>query len=106
MKVQGSNDVLSMAINKPEYSGRVRGVGGYVTPTQYFGIPTQSSRAIQLQLQQWFLQQQKMWEAQNRQMHEFYLAKIQELQSGQKVNMNDQRPNIFSPPQPFVPFPP
>ncbi|KAA0054543.1 putative serine/threonine-protein kinase nek2 [Cucumis melo var. makuwa] len=31
-----SNDVLTQALGTKEHNGRVRGVGGYVTPTTYF----------------------------------------------------------------------
>ncbi|PRQ24318.1 putative transposase, Ptta/En/Spm, plant [Rosa chinensis] len=39
LKVDGSNDVLTMALEISEHGGRVRGVGGYVTPTVYFNQP-------------------------------------------------------------------
>lgn len=35
----GSNDVLSAVLETPEHSGRVRGVGSFVTPTTYFNLP-------------------------------------------------------------------
>lgn len=38
-KPSGSNDVLYAALGTPEHSGRVRGVGGFITPTQYFNMP-------------------------------------------------------------------
>lgn len=33
-----TNDILTQALGKPEHSGRVRGVGAYVTPTSYFNL--------------------------------------------------------------------
>lgn len=39
LKVEGANDVLTMALNTPEHSGRVRAVGGNVNPHVYFNIP-------------------------------------------------------------------
>lgn len=40
-KPSGSDDVLSTALQTPEHSGRVRGVGGFVTPSAYFNLPKQ-----------------------------------------------------------------
>ena len=34
----GQKDILGMALGNPEHSGRVRGVGGMVTPTTYFNL--------------------------------------------------------------------
>ncbi|XP_050936273.1 uncharacterized protein LOC127144405 [Cucumis melo] len=33
---ESPNDVLTQALGTPEYDGRVRGVGGFITPTIYF----------------------------------------------------------------------
>lgn len=32
----GSEDVLTTALQTPEHTGRVRGVGGFITPKQFF----------------------------------------------------------------------
>lgn len=37
--LEGSDDVLTMALGTPEHSGRVRGVGAGVTPSCYFNLP-------------------------------------------------------------------
>ncbi|KAK1361442.1 hypothetical protein POM88_045916 [Heracleum sosnowskyi] len=36
----GSEDVLTKALETPEHSGRVRGVGSFVTPSMFFNLPT------------------------------------------------------------------
>ena len=36
--IEGTNDVLTLALGTPEHSGRVRGVEGFVSPTSYFGL--------------------------------------------------------------------
>ncbi|KAL6199643.1 hypothetical protein ACLB2K_029426 [Fragaria x ananassa] len=38
-KFEGHVDVLTTALGTPEYSGRVRGVGGFVKPEAYFHLP-------------------------------------------------------------------
>ena len=38
-KPSGDSDVLSAVLETPEHSGRVRGVGSFVTPTTYFNLP-------------------------------------------------------------------
>ncbi|XP_074346995.1 uncharacterized protein LOC141685814 [Apium graveolens] len=35
----GTEDVLTTALQTPEHAGRVRGVGGFVTPTAFFNLP-------------------------------------------------------------------
>lgn len=44
-------DILSLALNKSEQSGRVRGVGGSTTLNQYWGKPSQTRRGFELQTQ-------------------------------------------------------
>ncbi|KAL0553573.1 hypothetical protein IC582_007473 [Cucumis melo] len=39
-----SNDVLTQALGTKEHNGRVRGVGGYVTPTTYFNLVKKTSK--------------------------------------------------------------
>jgi hypothetical protein len=39
--IEGSNDVLTQALGNPEHSGRVRGVGGFSSLSNYFGLPRQ-----------------------------------------------------------------
>jgi hypothetical protein len=49
----GREDILTMAIGKPEHCGRVRGVGGGVGLKQYFGSCSnkgQNSRVITTQI--------------------------------------------------------
>ncbi|XP_040369464.1 uncharacterized protein LOC121051309 [Rosa chinensis] len=41
LEISGSSDVLSQALETPEHSGRVRGVGGFVNPSTYFKLPKQ-----------------------------------------------------------------
>jgi len=41
----GRQDVLTAAIGRPEYPGRVRAVGAGVTIKQYFGLAPRTSRS-------------------------------------------------------------
>lgn len=50
-KPSGSEDVLSTALETCEHSGRVRGVGGFVTPSVFFNLPkTKRSRITKSEL--------------------------------------------------------
>lgn len=42
----GSTDVLSTALETVEHSGRVRGVGGFVTPKLFFNLPKEKRTRI------------------------------------------------------------
>ncbi|KAL8147496.1 hypothetical protein AgCh_004988 [Apium graveolens] len=42
----GTDDVLTTALGTPEHSGRVRGVGGFVTPKMFFNLPKERKPAI------------------------------------------------------------
>lgn len=46
---EGKNDVLAMALGKPEHDGRVRGAGKYFTPTSFFDIPRRVSKTAKLE---------------------------------------------------------
>ena len=65
----GQKDILGMALGNPKHSGRVRGVGGMVTPTTYFNLPkrTKTSELLQHLLEeQKKLNQQKREDAEER----------------------------------------
>ncbi|KAH7857346.1 hypothetical protein Vadar_011573 [Vaccinium darrowii] len=42
LPIGGSNDILALALDKREHSGRVRAAGEFVTPTAYFHMPRRS----------------------------------------------------------------
>lgn len=42
----GSTDVLTVALETPEHSGRVRAVGSFVTPKIYFNLPRERKLQI------------------------------------------------------------
>ncbi|KAL6588176.1 hypothetical protein OROMI_001154 [Orobanche minor] len=45
--VSGSLDVLEKALGTKEHGGRVRGVGGYITPSAYFHLPRRQKSTMQ-----------------------------------------------------------
>lgn len=42
----GTNDVLTAALETPDHSGRVRAVGGFITPKAFFNLPRAKSSPI------------------------------------------------------------
>lgn len=40
------NDVLSTTLQTPEHSGRVRGVGSFISPSKYFNMPKKKKNQI------------------------------------------------------------
>ena len=46
IQFSGGEDVLTTALESREHSGRVRAVGGYVTPKQYFKLPQEKKIRI------------------------------------------------------------
>lgn len=53
MTVDGKNDVLTMALGKPEHGGRVRGQGSHVKQSIYFDLPRQKkARTIDDRIQE------------------------------------------------------
>ena len=59
----GQKDILGMALGNPEHSGRVRGVGGMVTPTTYFNLLKRTKTS---ELLQHLLEEQKKLNQQQR----------------------------------------
>ncbi|KAM5552517.1 hypothetical protein ABKV19_027060, partial [Rosa sericea] len=47
LSAEGTNDVLTLALGTPEHGGRVRGIGGFVTPTTYFHLPKRRKESIE-----------------------------------------------------------
>ena len=50
LEMSGSWDVLSLALETPEHTGRVRGVGGSVTPKAFFNLPKTRNRVTKAEL--------------------------------------------------------
>ena len=46
LEFYGAEDVLTTALESQEHSGRVRAVGGYITPKQYFKLPREKKIRI------------------------------------------------------------
>ncbi|KAL6579050.1 hypothetical protein OROMI_009266 [Orobanche minor] len=49
--ISGSLDVLEKALGTKEHGGRVRGVGGYITPSAYFHLPRRQKSTMQEKIQ-------------------------------------------------------
>ncbi|KAI8534264.1 hypothetical protein RHMOL_Rhmol10G0076600 [Rhododendron molle] len=45
LQTQGRNDILTIALGGTEHGGRVRAVGGKVTPTLYFNVPRRGNHS-------------------------------------------------------------
>ena len=50
---------MTAALETPEHSGRVRGVGGFVTPKSFFNLPRQRTRISKAQLSEELENQKK-----------------------------------------------
>lgn len=46
LTISGTTDVLTLALGTPEHVGRVRGVGGFVQPNQYFHLPKRRKESV------------------------------------------------------------
>jgi len=102
----GRIDKLAVALDKTERSGRVVGVGAYVTPKRFFDVPQPSKSDIHLQNQQWSVQQQKVSEERDKQV-EMLMAKLNELQEQIRLSKTQQYPPYFPQyPQNMYPCPP
>ncbi|KAB2614989.1 ubiquitin-like-specific protease ESD4 [Pyrus ussuriensis x Pyrus communis] len=60
LPTSGSNDILTIALETPEYSGRVRGVGTGVSHRMYFKTPRCKTQSSQQQMMQTHLEQQSL----------------------------------------------
>lgn len=47
LTTEGVDDVLTLALGKPEHPGRVRGVGGSVKPASYFNLPKRRKLSVE-----------------------------------------------------------
>ncbi|XP_070676317.1 uncharacterized protein [Malus domestica] len=60
LRTSGSNDILTIALETPEYSGRVRGVGTGINHKLYFKTPRSKTQSSQQQMMQTHLEQQSL----------------------------------------------
>ena len=74
LKVEGSNDALTLALGTPEHKGRARRMRMGVTHTSYFHTPTSYTRPKQSVNQNELDDLQKQWE-------ERFQAQAQEFQA-------------------------
>ncbi|KAH6828586.1 hypothetical protein C2S53_017370 [Perilla frutescens var. hirtella] len=75
-------DLLTCALEKPEHSGRVRAVGGYVTPSMYFKVPRGGQRGVKHD--DFELMEAKKEISMSREMIRDLYEKIAELQTTMK----------------------
>ncbi|RXI07979.1 hypothetical protein DVH24_014545 [Malus domestica] len=61
LRTSGSNDILTIALETPEYSGRVRGVGTGISHKLYFKTPKCKTQSSQQQMMQTHLEQQSLY---------------------------------------------
>lgn len=47
LTIEGADDVLTLALGKPEHPGRVRGVGGSAKPASYFNLPKRRKLSVE-----------------------------------------------------------
>ena len=47
LTTEGTDDVLTLALGKPEHPGRVRGVGGSAKPASYFNLPKRRRLSVE-----------------------------------------------------------
>ncbi|TQD83748.1 hypothetical protein C1H46_030705 [Malus baccata] len=60
LRTSGSNDILTIALETPEYSGCVRGVGTGISHKMYFKTPRCKTQSSQQQMMQTHLEQQSL----------------------------------------------
>ncbi|XP_062021061.1 uncharacterized protein LOC133737549 [Rosa rugosa] len=47
LSIEGSDDILTLALGTPEHGGRVRGVGGQMNPSTYFNLPKRRKQSLE-----------------------------------------------------------
>lgn len=88
-KPSGSNDVLTTALQTPEHSGRVRGVGGLITPTTYFNLP--KGKRVRITKAELLARDRERSEEMERNKEEF-LSQIAQLK--EMINASIGSPNL------------
>lgn len=87
----GSQDVLTTTLETPEHSGRVRGVGSFVTPAMFFDLPKQKrTRITKAEL----LAQDKQRDEEMEKTKQDFMAKIASLEA--LINANNISSQILS----------
>ncbi|XP_061998933.1 uncharacterized protein LOC133716232 [Rosa rugosa] len=47
LSIEGSDDILTLALGSPEHGGRVRGVRGQMNPSTYFNLPKRRKQSLE-----------------------------------------------------------
>ncbi|PON76096.1 hypothetical protein PanWU01x14_038120 [Parasponia andersonii] len=76
-----------MALGTPEYSGRVQGMGFYVSHRQYFHQPTLTKKQQSFDLKQWQDEQIRKMQQMLKEQEERFKAEIAKIQIRQQSNV-------------------
>ncbi|PON51803.1 hypothetical protein PanWU01x14_213730, partial [Parasponia andersonii] len=87
IEIDGSNDILTMALGTHEYSGRVRRMGFHVSHRQYFHQLTPTNKQQSFDLKQWQDEQIRKMQQMLKEQEERFKAEIAKIQAGQQSNV-------------------
>ncbi|PON66990.1 hypothetical protein PanWU01x14_105720 [Parasponia andersonii] len=83
VEIDGSNDILTMALGTLEYSGCVRGMGFHISHRQYFHQPAPTKKPQSFDLKQWQDEQTHKKKQMLKEQEEQFKAEIAKIQAGQ-----------------------